>query len=393
MPVIYVIHTNKEELSKIRNILAGRDFLLMEYENGDDARAFLNKKPPDVCLMPMGVKTDDGTPFADALHKAVMDCPIVILAEKNEINEVVQMIGENFIFDYFLLNPIIDSIRLHVIIDKALTRSAIQLNLEDLKRRLSALPKNLPQAFEEQASSLQRGILQCLDNFKERMKGNEFENIVELLDKDAFEDKFTDFQNEEIKKTIGNSGNTINDVLVDRLTRFTSQLQKQIDKPPVYEELQDLRNKLVESCHEVENLKQDLDSDIDRISTQVAVQSAGTILFLDDEDNPSDDLAEMIENFGHRVLTVQSPLKLIEMTRFEGIDLVICGYNLGKLDGIEVVRQIRDDIGKTDLPVIMLAGNPTQDVIEKSKDVGICEVVNLPLIPKILKERISHHMK
>jgi CheY-like chemotaxis protein len=393
MPVIYVVHPNKEELSKIRHILAGRDFLLMEYENGDDAVNFLNKKPPDVCLMPMGITTSDDKPFVDTLHGIVSDCPVIILAGKNEVNQVVQMVGESFIYDYFLLNPVVDPVRLHIIIDKALTQSAVQLNLEDLKRRLSALPDDLPETFEEHANSLQRGVVKCLNNFKERMKSDEFSKVIELLDESAFEDKFADFQREEIKATIEKSKEKSKDSLAEKLTQFTERLQHQIDNPPDVNELQELRSKLNQGFYEFGEVNVDCDNNVDRISTRVAFKSAGTILFIDDEDNSTSNSAELIKNLGHRVLIAQSALKLVEMSRSNDIDLVICGYNLGRLNGIEVVRRIREDVGKTDLPVILLSSNTTQGIIEEAKGVGISEIISLPLRSKALEERISHHMK
>ncbi len=393
MPVIYVIHSDKEELSKIRHILAGRDFLLMEYENGDDAANFLPKKPPDICLMPMGVTTSDDKPFVEVLHDSISDCPVVILANKNEVNKVVQMVGENFIYDYFLLNPVFDPIRLHIIIDKALTQSAVQLNLEDLKKRLSALPDDLPQTFEKHASSLQRGVVRCLDNFKERMKSDEFSKIVDLLDERAFEDKFAEFQREEIKATIEKGNERSKNDLAEKLVQFTERLQEQIDNPPDVNELQELRSKLNQGFFEFGEVNVDGDKNVDRISTRVSFQSAGTILFIDDEDNSSSELTEMMKNTGHRVLIAQSALKLIEMSRSKDIGLIVCGYNLGRLDGIEVIRRIREDVGKKDLPVILLSSNTTKKIIEEAKGVGISEIMNLPLRSKALKERISHHMK
>lgn len=393
MPVIYVIHPNKEELSKIRHILAGRDFLLMEYENGEDAMNFLNKKPPDVCLMPMGITTSGDKPFVDALHDSISDCPVIILAEKNDVNKVVQMVGDNFIYDYFLLNPVFDPIRLHIIIDKALTQSSVQLNLEDLKRRLSALPDDLPQTFEEHANSLQRGVIKCLDNFKERMKSDEFSKIIALLDESAFEDKFVDFQKEEIKATIEKSTEKSKDNLAEKLTQFTERLQHQIDNPPDVNELQELRSKLNKGFFEFGEVNVECDNNVDRISTRVSFKAAGTILFINDEGNSSKDLPDIIKNLGHRVLIAQSALKLVEMSRSNDIGLIICGYNLGRLDGIEAIRRIREDVGKKDIPVILLSSNTTKDIIKEAKGVGISEIISLPLRSKALEERISYHMK
>ncbi|MFH1513995.1 MAG: hypothetical protein ABIG42_00900, partial [bacterium] len=158
MPVIYTIHPDKDERSKIRHILSGRDFLTLEYENTKDAEIALSKKLPDICLMPVYTHPADYQAFLHTLQQTVQDCPVILLADKSQISDAVKMVGENGVFDYFLMHPIVDPIRLHIMIDKALTQSAVQLNLGDLKRRLSALPDNFPQMLDEQAEELKREI-------------------------------------------------------------------------------------------------------------------------------------------------------------------------------------------------------------------------------------------
>ena len=393
MPVIYTIHPNKDERSKIRHILTGRDFLIFEYETSREAEINLNKKRADICLMPPDIHSTENQAFLRTLNEIAADCPIILLTDKDQINEAVQMVGENGIFDYFLMHPIVDPIRLHIMIDKALTQCGIQLNLEDLKRRLADLPGNFPKLFDEQAEKLKRDISYRVSEFKNRMKGEEFQNIVHLhfLDEDAFDNKFDEFQNDEIGGAIDQNRNTMSEMVARRLTDFTLHLQEQIDDPIRYEDLSALREKLAVSSETPDDAALS-DKTSDHIADGVNYAAESTILFIDDEKNPSNHIPEIIEKFGYRVLIAQSPLKLLELAKSDHVDLVLCGYDLGKIDGIELSRRIKEGLGKASLPIILLTSHPTDEILELCKNVGISDVITLPLLPNSLKEKIAVHL-
>jgi CheY-like chemotaxis protein len=393
MPVIFAIHPEKEELSKVRHILAGRDYMLVDFSDCSEAERNLAVRPPDVCLMRTDVKTESNQLFLDVLRNRVQDCPVIILTDKQKLTDDIKLVGDKNIYDYFILQPVVDPLRLHIIIDKALSQTSLSLNLENLKKRLADLPELVPVVLEEQVGNLQKQVSQSLFQFKDRMKSDEFQNIINLLDEKAFDGKFEDFEKNEIQQIIEQSKTSVSDVIRQRLTSFTVHLKQQLDAPPNFNELQDMRKRISGEIVETENLKQDLTGTSSANMKDLSTAPRKTILLMDDEATPTNGLAEAMEKLGHKILTAHSPRKLIEMLRSQQIDMLVCGYNLTGINGIELVRRIKEGLNKAALPVILLTSNPSKEIMQLCDDVGITDIVSLPLIPKKLEEKIKIHLK
>jgi CheY-like chemotaxis protein len=392
MPVLYVIHPEEDERSKIHHILGGRDYILKEFSNGAEASESLEGIFPDVCLMTLAEVNDGDPPFEETLHKAVNDCPIILLASRMEITDAVALVGEHFIFDYFLTHPVVDPMRLHMMIYKALTQSAIELNMAQLKAHVSEMPSNLPEMIESHTSRLERGLINKISTFKERMKSSEFEDIVNLLDVKAFDDKFNTFNEYEIRKTIEESRDAMSEALVTRLNQFSMHVQQQIDDPPKFEELMDLRKKLYGTTPRIENLKQDLGDLTVGIASGIANQAKKTALFLDDEVLQTDGMTKLLESMGLIVVAATSPKKFLELAKSREFDLVICGHHLGNTTGIELIRRMKEDTGRYDTPAIMLTDDPSKKVQDEASDAGIGELIKMPVLPKILEAKIKRYL-
>lgn len=392
MAVLYVIHPEEDERSKIHYILSGRDYILKEFSGGEEASASLENHLPDVCLMTLAEINDGDPTFEQILHKVIPDCPIILLASKKEVTDAVAIIGEHYIFDYFLTHPVVDPIRLHVIIDKALTQSSIELNMAKLKARLSEMPSNLPEILDSHTNRLERELINKISNFKERMKSSEFEDILNLLDVQAFDDKFNTFKEYEIRKTIEESKDAMSEALVSRMTQFSLHIQQQIDDPPKFEELMDLRKKLYGVTPETENLKQNLDGLAVGIAARIENQVKKTALFLGDEEIETDGMTQLLESIGLNVIAATSPKKFLELAKSRDFDLVICGHHLGNTTGIELIRRMKEDTGRYDTPALMLTDDPSQKIQEESADAGIGELIKMPVLPKTLEAKLKRYL-
>jgi len=391
MPVVYNIHPDRDELSKLRSILQGRDFMVREFHDGKEAEKELGKLPPNAVLMQIGIKASDDRPFIEILNEQIPDCPIILLAEKHQVMEAAKMLGENSIFDYFLMNPIVDPIRLHVMLDKALTQSIIQVNLESLKRRLQALPDNLPSAFDEQADSLKNEIGERLENFQKRMKSREFEDVVKLIDEKRFDSEFERFKKEEIDSSIDKNRQQLSENLVTRLRNFSYNISQQIDNPPTIEKLAEFRRQLVG-----DDLRDSLGETPLKGSskTELLQGQKKKILLLAEDDQSTRGLTSIIENGGFSVVLAHSPKRLLEIIRNnEKIDMLICGYDLGNITGLDIVKEVRNKTGKANFPTIIVTSNPPRDLGKSSKEAGADEFLILPILPVILIEKINSYLK
>lgn len=392
MPVLYIIHPDEDDRSKILHMLSGHDYILKEFSNGDEASESLVGIAPDVCLMTPAEVNDGTHTFEEVLHEAVSECPIILLVSRMEIADAVNLIGERFIFDYFLTHPVVDPMRLHIMIYKSLSQSAIELNLVKLKTQLSDMPTNIPEVIESHTNRLEKGLITKIGAFKDRMKSSEFEDIVNLLDVQAFDEKFNLFNEYEIRKTIEESRTAMSDALVNRLNQFNLHVQQQIDDPPQFEELMGLRKRLLGDTHKVENLKQDLDGLAVGIASEIVNQVKKTVLFLDDEELQTKGMTQMLEGIGLNVIAATSPKKFLELAKSREFDLVICGHNLGNITGMELIRRMNEETGRYDTPTLMLTDDPSKKVQEESTDAGISELIKMPILQKILEAKIKRYM-
>src|SRR4029079_8730469 len=93
------------------------------------------------------------------------------------------------------------------------------------------------------------------------------------------------------------------------------------------------------------------------------------ILAVDDDEKIRDLLSTLLRRKGHHVLTASHGQKGIDVFRRERPDVTILDFEMPDMDGLAVLRQIREI--DPHAPVIMLTGAGT-DVLEKqARGVGV----------------------
>ena len=72
------------------------------------------------------------------------------------------------------------------------------------------------------------------------------------------------------------------------------------------------------------------------------------------EDNPAnlELMTYLLQAFGHTVLTAETGLDGLEMTRREHPDLVVCDVQLPDVDGCEIARRLRSDPVSRAIPLV-----------------------------------------
>ncbi len=83
------------------------------------------------------------------------------------------------------------------------------------------------------------------------------------------------------------------------------------------------------------------------------------IIVIDDEKRMCDSLTALLRGEGHDVTGYQNPPEAISAIRKERADLVITDIKMPQMDGLEVLRSIKEiDEG---IPVILLTGHASLD--------------------------------
>jgi CheY-like chemotaxis protein len=113
------------------------------------------------------------------------------------------------------------------------------------------------------------------------------------------------------------------------------------------------------------------------------------ILLVEDEQVNRDMFRRRLERKGYNVLTAETGLSAVEMTKSGHPDLVLMDLGLPEIDGWEATRRIKADATTARIPVIVLSAHATADAKEKAFAAGCQEFETKPVNWEVLFKKIE----
>src|SRR6478752_3543367 len=121
----------------------------------------------------------------------------------------------------------------------------------------------------------------------------------------------------------------------------------------------------------------------------MATNSPGILIVDDNEDNRYT-LQLMLESDGHERIVCAAggneAIALIEKGKFS---LILLDLMMPDLNGDEVLKVIRSDPDKRDIPVIMISADTDADKVSQCIELGADDYLSKPFNPTILRARIA----
>src|SRR5947199_5681965 len=121
----------------------------------------------------------------------------------------------------------------------------------------------------------------------------------------------------------------------------------------------------------------------------MATNATGSLIVDDNEDN-RDTLQLMLETEGHERISSAAggneALALIEKERFS---LVLLDLMMPDLNGDEVLKVIKSDPDKRDIPVVMISADTDAEKVSQCIELGADDYLPKPFNPTILRARIG----
>ena len=114
-----------------------------------------------------------------------------------------------------------------------------------------------------------------------------------------------------------------------------------------------------------------------------------TILVVDDDPVIQKLLAVNFEMEGYRVVTAGDGEEALAQVALEHPDAVVLDVMMPKIDGIEVVRRMRADVGTAAIPVLLLSARAQAKDIAEGLDAGADAYMTKPFDPVDLLERVA----
>lgn len=111
------------------------------------------------------------------------------------------------------------------------------------------------------------------------------------------------------------------------------------------------------------------------------------ILLVDDDREVLRSLSRVLTTAGHRVETSSDPTAAVALLQREKFDAVISDISMPHLDGIQLLRSVRDN--DRDLPVLLVTGQPSIQTAVEAVDYGAFKYLMKPVAPGELIQAVE----
>lgn len=116
-----------------------------------------------------------------------------------------------------------------------------------------------------------------------------------------------------------------------------------------------------------------------------------SVLVVHADDNMVRLLGSILTGLGVRkVFTAGDGPRALSLLEHHKVDLVMTGYRMRPMDGLQLARKIRDPEGTHPyVPIIMVTGEARPDVVIQAREAGVHEFLVTPVSVKAVSERIA----
>ncbi len=108
----------------------------------------------------------------------------------------------------------------------------------------------------------------------------------------------------------------------------------------------------------------------------MALHGTNHILVVDDESDVRELLRKFLTRRGYEVDTASDGLAAIEAIRDNPPDIVLLDIRLPKVDGLSVLRRLRDDADN--VAIITMSGIADEDTARQSLELGAADFITKP---------------
>ena len=97
----------------------------------------------------------------------------------------------------------------------------------------------------------------------------------------------------------------------------------------------------------------------------------------------------LVKRMGFTPIPVDSGIEALKVLKLNSIDAVILDVHMSSIDGIAVLKYIREDQKTANLPVIMISVDSSKETIDKCDRLGCCDYLIKPLKVNTLHESLQ----
>jgi class 3 adenylate cyclase len=118
-------------------------------------------------------------------------------------------------------------------------------------------------------------------------------------------------------------------------------------------------------------------------------EKCGSLLLVEDHEDERHLLERHLTQEGHRVRTALDTESALDLFAHHPFDLVLLNLMLPKMKGLELLRRLRADLDRANVPVLVISASDEPGLIAESFDLGADDYCIKPFNPKLLQAHID----
>lgn len=115
------------------------------------------------------------------------------------------------------------------------------------------------------------------------------------------------------------------------------------------------------------------------------------ILFADDNENTLNLMGQVAKLLGYQAVLAKNGKEALALIRQDQPNLIFLDLLLPDLDGISLLRKIKEDNEIRDIPVVILSAGATLDDVTLCRDNGAVEYILKPVPIQVLQDTIQKY--
>ena len=107
----------------------------------------------------------------------------------------------------------------------------------------------------------------------------------------------------------------------------------------------------------------------------------GKILVIDDEELVAKTIEKLLRREGYEVVSVRNGAEALRQVEAQKFDLLVTDIRMPSMNGIETIRQIRNQLaskGKPQIPEICITGYADNDLNRQAQELGVSDYLYKP---------------
>jgi len=131
----------------------------------------------------------------------------------------------------------------------------------------------------------------------------------------------------------------------------------------------------------------------DAAVTEMEVSAVPLVLVVDDSITVRRVTQRLLQREGYRVALAADGLQALERLQMERPTVVLSDIEMPRMDGFDLVRNIRSDVRLSDLPVIMITSRIAEKHREHARELGVDHYLGKPYSEDELLALVGHYAK